>query len=89
VVQLYIGGVTAEVERPQKELKGFCKVQLQPGETEQVVIECHEQAFHYFDPDRSQWVPGSGEVFLSVGFSSQDIRSSQRLCLESIEDTNL
>lgn len=73
VVQVYVRPRTPRVTRPDRELKGFAKVALEPGETRSVSITLNARAFEHFDPE-SGWVCDSGRYELLVGASSRDIR---------------
>lgn len=75
VVQLYVSDRKSSVERPVKELKGFRKVSLKPGETAQVTFEIGRDALSYFDAGKHAWVCEPGEFEALVGASSGDIRS--------------
>ena len=75
-VQLYVGDeVTQDVVRPVKELKGFHKVELAPGESQIVrfTLKTHDQA--YYDLQRSAWITTPGKYRQYLGRSSADIRS--------------
>ena len=74
-VQLYVRDIKSSVERPVKELKGFKKVELNPGETQEVVFEIGRDALSYFDAERHEWVMEPGEFEILIGASSGDIRS--------------
>jgi beta-glucosidase len=74
VVQLYLRDVKASLDRPEKELKGFRRVMLQPGETQTVAFELNESALSFFDPARKAWVAEPGAFQVLVGASSRDIR---------------
>ena len=74
VVQLYIHDVEASVDRPLKELKGFDKVYLEPGQTKTVEFEIDRQALSFFDADKHEWVAEPGEFKALVAASSEDIR---------------
>ncbi len=74
VAQLYVRDVHASVQRPVKELKGFAKVALLPGEEKTVAFELNERALAYYDPDRAAWVAEPGEFEVLIGSSSRDIR---------------
>lgn len=76
VVQLYISDTEASVERPAKELKGFKKVFLQPGESKTVTFEIPDSALSFFDADQHKWVMEPGEFVAHVGSGSDDIRTS-------------
>lgn len=72
--QLYIRDVESSQPRPVKELKGFAKVSLKPGETKKVEIEIDESALAYYSPARNGWVVERGAFQVMVGSSSKDIR---------------
>ena len=74
VVQLYVRDVEAAVARPVKELKGFKKISLEPGETRTVTFSLNERDLSYFDPMQNRWVAEAGEFKALVGSSSRDIR---------------
>jgi beta-glucosidase len=74
VVQLYIGQPKASVERPVRELKGFAKIALKPGETKQVDIELPRDSFAYWSPVKKAWTVEPGEFVIEAGASSRDIR---------------
>lgn len=82
IVQLYIGDKKASVERPEKELKGFKKVALQPGETVAVEFEITKDALCYFDADKHEWVAEAGEFEVMVGSSSADIHARKTFTLK-------
>jgi len=72
--QLYIGQQKASVPRPVKELKGFTKVELAPGETRAVAIPLNARSFQYYDAQQQQWTLEPGRFDILVGASSRDIR---------------
>jgi beta-glucosidase len=74
VVQLYLRDTESSLDRPEKELKAFRRVMLQPGETQTVTLTLDHSALSFFDPGQNDWVaePGSFEVL--VGASERDIR---------------
>lgn len=74
-IQLYVRDVKSSVDRPYKELKGFKKVELNPGETKDVKFELDRSALSYFDADKHEWVMEPGEFEILIGASSGDIRS--------------
>jgi beta-glucosidase len=74
VVQLYVHDVESSLDRPEKELKGFRRVLLQPGETRTVTFTIDEGALSFFDPGRNDWVAETGAFEALVGASSRDIR---------------
>lgn len=74
VVEVYVSPVSASVPRPLKELKGFAKVSLQPGERKHVSVPLGARAFAYYSPERKSWVAERGEYKILLGSSSRDIR---------------
>ena len=82
VVQLYISDPKCSVERPAKELKGFAKVYLQPGETRDVTLTVDREALSYFDPDRHEWVAEPGQFVASAGPASDDIKTTVKFNLK-------
>jgi len=81
IVQVYVHDHEARLVRPNKELKGFAKVALQPGETKTVSIPLDFRAFAYYDPTYSLWVTENGLYDILVGASSADIRGRATLNL--------
>lgn len=79
VAQLYVGQQNPKVERPIKELKGYKKVFLKPGESKRVTIELNDRSLAYFDVKTNQWVVDADTFNLSLGGSSQDIRLNAKL----------
>lgn len=75
VVQLYISDTEASVERPAKELKGFEKVFLTPGESRKLSFSVDRQALSFFDAGKHEWVAEPGEFHALVGTSSEDIKA--------------
>jgi beta-glucosidase len=83
VVQLYVRDVEARVPRPHKELKGFAKVELEPGEKKRVSIGIDRRALEFYDADARQWVAEPGAFELLIGASATDIRLEASFQLES------
>ena len=75
IVQLYISDAKSSVDRPVKELKGFRKVYLQPGETADVEFVIGEDALSFFDAASHSWVAEPGRFEALIGASSADIRT--------------
>ena len=73
-VQLYVGDVKCSVDRPVKELKGFEKVSLAPGETKTVSFTIAPRDLQFFDEATHQWKSEPGKFKLYIGASSADIR---------------
>jgi beta-glucosidase len=83
IVQVYVHDHESRLVRPYKELKGFAKVSLQPGETKTVVIDLDCRAFAYYDPAHGRWVTEDGQFDLLVGASAADIRGRATVTLQS------
>ncbi len=83
VVQLYVRDIESTAFRPTKELKGFAKVALQPGEETNVTFELDRRAFAYYDPQIKDWRVEAGAFEILVGASSQDIRLKAEVELAS------
>ncbi|MBL7165135.1 MAG: glycoside hydrolase family 3 C-terminal domain-containing protein [Dehalococcoidales bacterium] len=82
VVQLYIHDIESSLVRPHKELKGFTKVSLTPGETRTVSFTLGQRDLSFYDPDRQEWVAEPGEFEVLVGSSSRDIRATGSFTLK-------
>jgi len=85
IVQLYVRDVRSTVFRPDKELKGFEKVALQPGETADVTIELGRRAFAFYDPGAGDWVVEAGKFEILIGASAADIRLQGTVEVESAQ----
>lgn len=85
VVQLYVRDVEATVPRPEKELKAFAKVSLEPGEAKDVELVLTGRDFAYYDAARSMWYVEAGEFEILVGASSADIRCRAVVIVESTQ----
>lgn len=83
IVQLYVHDHESRLVRPYKELKGFDKVFLQPGETKTVTLALDSRAFAYFDTAYHQWITEAGQFDILVGASSADIRCCATVSLRS------
>jgi beta-glucosidase len=75
VVQLYVHDVASTLARPPKELKGFAKVALAPGETKTVTLALDRDALAYWNDAQQAWVAEAGEFEVLLGSSSQDLRA--------------
>jgi beta-glucosidase len=85
-VQVYVRDVASSLARPAKELKGFGKVALKPGETKSITISLDGSSFTYYDPAAGKWIAESGEFEILVGRSSMDIVLCDVVMLESSQD---
>jgi beta-glucosidase len=75
VVQLYVRDPRSRLQRPEKELKAFAKIHLEPGATRTVTLSVGRDALAYYDDRQQAWVAEAGEFELLIGASSRDIRS--------------
>jgi len=74
VAELYVGDSHAKVPRPVKELKGFARVDLKPGETRHVTLTLDRRAFSYYDVEKTDWSADPGRFEILVGGSSDNIQ---------------
>ena len=77
-VQLYIADEQSSLPRPPKELKGFEKIELQPGETQTVSFTITPNALSFYSPDLHDWVTELGTFRALVGRSSRDIQCESK-----------
>lgn len=82
VVQVYVKDDETTVERPEKELKAFEKVFLQPGESKEVTLTLSESAFQYFDEIKMLWVMDPGSFTIMAGSSSREIKQKTTITLQ-------
>lgn len=78
IVQMYIRDSQSRLVRPLKELKGFTKVELLPGETKVVSFDIREDDLKYYDDASQNWVVEPGEFELFIGGSSHDLQVAAR-----------
>ena len=81
VAQVYVSDSHAPVPRPAKELKGFAKISLRPGETKPVTVLLDRRAFSYYDVAKHDWNAAPGEFGILVGSSSADIKLQGKFSL--------
>ena len=79
IVQLYISDKTAATNRPIHELKGFEKVELEPGETKTVSFVLDKRSFAWYSTELSDWYAANGEYIIEIGKSSRDIVLIERV----------
>jgi beta-glucosidase len=82
VAELYVGEPHAKIPRPVKELKGFSRVELRPGETHHVTLSMNRRAFSYYDVDKKDWTADPGKFDILVGSSSEKIQLQGAFTLE-------
>lgn len=83
IVQVYVHDQKSGLVRPEKELKGFAKVELQPGETQSVSIQLDFRAFAYYHPEYKQWITEDGDFDILIAASAADVRQTLTVTLES------
>lgn len=76
VVQVYVRALDGRVERPDRELAGFVKVEVEAGQREPAVVELDAVAYRYWDVDTHGWRSDEGRYEILVGASSRDIRGA-------------
>ena len=81
VAELYVGDSHSSVPRPVKELKGFAKVSLKPGESRRVTLMLDRRAFSFYDVKKSDWSAEPGEFSILIGSSSDNIRLRDKFTL--------
>jgi beta-glucosidase len=83
VVELYIHDPAPKIDKPVRELKGFMKVALEPGETKSVSLPITPRDLAYFDVSGKQWKADKGDYEIQIGASSRDIRQKVTIHLAS------
>jgi len=81
VAQLYVGDKQTKVPRPVKELKGFVKVSLRPGESKRIAVTLDSRSLSYYDVNAKQWRAEAGDFDVLVGRSSEQIELRGKLTL--------
>ena len=79
IVQLYVAKKNSELFRPAKELKGFARVMLAPGEKQRITITLDDKAFRFWNVKANRWEIEGGEYELLVGASVEDIRLCEKI----------
>ena len=88
-VQLYVSDLKSYMMRPEKELKAYAKVALEPGETRTVEMELDESAFSYYLPHLKKFAVEKGEFVLLIGAASDDIRLRKKIYVDSETEVRL
>jgi beta-glucosidase len=81
VAELYVGDSHASVPRPIKELKGFAKVNLKPGESKRVTLTLDRRAFSFYDVKKKNWSAEPGDFTILVGSASDNIQLRSKFVL--------
>ncbi len=89
IVQLYVRDLKSSVVRPVKELKGFCKLSLKPGEQKQAEFTLDKRAFAYYDEDFREWAVETGEFEIMIGRSSADIALKETVLVTAVKRRTL
>ena len=84
VVQIYVDQPGSSVARPVRELKGFKKIYLEPGEQQTVKVDLDQTAFAYWNVTAHDWKIDPAPFFIEVGCSSRDIRIKQVLATDMV-----
>ena len=79
IAQLYVRDMQSTIFRPDKELKGFAKVELQPAEEAEIIFTLDKRAFAFYDVGSCDWIVEAGDFEIQVGASSRDIRLTTTL----------
>jgi beta-glucosidase len=82
VVQVYLSDIQASVERPEKELKAFARVTLQPGQTKKVLLNLSRNDFAFWDVATHDWKVEAGEFTIAVGNASNQIFLSKKIKID-------
>ena len=82
IVQLYVAKKNSELFRPAKELKGFARVTLAPGEKQRITIMLDDKAFRFWNVKANRWDIEGGEYELLVGASVEDIRLCEKITVQ-------
>ena len=82
VAQVYVSDPSATVERPERELKGFAKVRLNPGQTQHVTVSLDARAFSYWSESAHKWTIDPGKFVIRVGDSSENTPLTTDLLLK-------
>ncbi len=85
IVQLYVACTDSVIIRPLQELKGFEKVELEPGESKRVHFKLSKRAFAYYNTQLADWHVESSKYEVRLGASSQDIRLSRQVNVTSTQ----
>ena len=85
IAQVYVGDRHASVPRPLKELKGFAKIHLMPGETRRASVTLDRRALSFYDVNSKQWKAESGDFDIYVASSAEQINLQGKLILQAGE----
>ncbi|GAA3697037.1 glycoside hydrolase family 3 C-terminal domain-containing protein [Microlunatus aurantiacus] len=83
VVQVYVRDVESSVARPVRELKGFAKIALAPGESRRVSVELDQRAFSFWSVRHGRWAVEAGDFVIGAGAHSRDLPLSRTITVEA------
>lgn len=89
IAQVYVAKPESKIFRAPKELKGFVKIHLEPGEEKKVSVELDDRAFAFWNTATEDWCVESGEYKILVGSSSRDIRLEAAAKMKSEDDETI
>ncbi len=89
IIQFYVSDPESYLVRPEKELKGFARLDLLPGETKTATVSLDERAFAYFVPHLGRYAVESGAFLILIGASSADIRLQEEITFDSSDDVRM
>lgn len=89
IAQVYVAKPESKIFRAPKELKGFVKIHLEPGEEKKVTVELDDRAFAFWNTATEDWCVESGEYKILVGASSRDIRLEAAAKMKSEDDETI
>ena len=89
VVQLYVACLDSKIIRPEQELRDFAKVNFQPGESREVTFTLSKRSFAYYNTTICDWHVESGEYEIRVSASSQDVRLTGKVEVQSTVEATL
>ena len=89
IAQVYVAKPESKIFRAPKELKGFVKIHLEPGEEKKVMVELDDRAFAFWNTATEDWCVESGEYKILVGASSRDIRLEAAAKMKSEDDETI
>ena len=86
IAEVYVSQKEPVIFKPEKELKGFEKIELEPGEEKEVVINLDKSSFEYYNVEKKKWSIENGEYFILVGKSSREIELKEKIKLISNDE---
>lgn len=89
IAQVYVGKKESKIFRPEKELKAFEKIELNPNEEKEINIELDKTSFEYFDTNAQKWQIEAGTYDIKIGKSSQDIVLQGEITIDSNDEVSI